>query len=226
MAPLLNALREELRRAGDPDRAVQQQAYMKSTLPYYGVRLPEVRQIVRNVLRGHPLSTEHELTSVVQELWDGSTHREEWYAALAILMTPAHRKFRSPRLLPLYEHLIVTGAWWDVVDDIASHAVREQLLMHHDQVGPHVRRWATDKDLWCRRTALVCQVGVKEGTDTKLLAYVIEPNLADPNFFIRKGIGWALRDYSKTDAAWVRRFVEAHRSDLSPLSLKEATQYI
>ena len=224
--PLADEIREVLRGAGDPGRAVQQQAYMKSALPYYGVQTPQVRQICRTALRAHPISDADALTSVVKDLWGNATHREEWYAALSILMAPAHRAFRSSAFLLLYERLIVSGAWWDVVDDIATHAVRELLVTDPSPVRPTVRRWAASDDPWLRRASLVCQVGAKDRTDVDLLAYVIERNLADRDFFMRKGIGWALRDYSKTDASWVRRFIEAHRHAMSPLSLKEASKYV
>ena len=224
--PLADEVRKALRRAGTPERAVQQQAYMRSTLPFYGVRLPEVRHISRSALRAHPLLDAKALEAVIEELWDNATHREEWYAALSILMAPAHRTFRSSEFLPLYERLIVSGAWWDVVDDIASHAVREQLLTDPARVTPTVRRWATSDGLWLRRAALVCQIGAKKRTDVKLLTYVIERNMADRDFFMRKGIGWALRDYSKSDASWVRHFIDSHRDAMSPLSLREAGKYI
>ena len=89
---------------------------------------------------------------------------------------------------------------------------------------PTVRAWATDEDRWRRRTAVICQIGAKEGTDTALLAAAIEANAADRDFFLRKGIGWALRQHARTDPQWVRDFVAGH--DLSPLSRREALKHL
>ena len=91
-------------------------------------------------------------------------------------------------------------------------------------VRPVVRRWARDTDRWRRRAAVICQIGAKDGTDTALLAEAIEANLADPDFFLRKGIGWALRQHARLDPDWVRTFAATH--DLSPLSRREALKHL
>jgi 3-methyladenine DNA glycosylase AlkD len=224
--PLVVRIRKDLRAAQDEERARKQQAYMKSSLPFFGVPVPEVRRISRRALLAHPTETSAEMVEVVATLWDEVTHREEWYCALAVLMAKRNASWRSPSLMSMYDHMIVTGAWWDVVDDLATHAVREQLLVHRRLIVPAIRKWSSDDHLWRRRAALVCQVGAKTGTDTTLLSVVLRANLSGTDFFIRKGIGWALRDYSRTDQAWVAAFVDEHRSQLSPLSLKEATKYL
>ena len=229
--PLMAQIRADLAAAADPDRAVQQQAYMKSAMPFRGVPMPEVRRITKAALRAHPLEGQAALIDAVTELWDAAAFREERYAALTVLQVPKHRRWRDLALLPLYEHLVLTGRWWDVVDDLATHAVGELLRAHPDRVAPVIRQWAADDDLWLRRAALVCQVGAKERTDAGLLAAVIEAALAPPeavshDFFVRKGVGWALRDYARTDPEWVRLFVDARADDLSPLSVREATKHL
>lgn len=85
-----------------------------------------------------------------------------------------------------------------------------------------IRAWALDEDLWLRRAAIICELGFREETDLDLLSYAIAGSLDDGDFFARKAIGWALRDYAGTDAEWVRRFVDRHRGRLSPLSVREA----
>jgi 3-methyladenine DNA glycosylase AlkD len=224
--PLVVRIRSDLRAARNDERALKQRAYMKSSLPFYGVPAPDVRRITRRALLAHPPATSSEMVDVVTTLWDGVTHREEWYCALAVLMARRHASWRSPNLMDMYDHMIVTGAWWDVVDDLATHAVRELLLLHRRLIAPSIRKWSRDDHLWRRRAALVCQVGAKTGTDTALLSAVLQANLSETDFFIRKGIGWALRDYSRTEPEWVAAFVDEHRSQLSPLSLKEATKYL
>ena len=221
----VDKIRRELADAGDAERAVQQQRYMKSRLPFYGVPMPAVRQIVRSALGAHPIADQRDLTTTVLALWDGAGHREDWYAALAVLQAPRHRAWRDLTLLPQYDHLVVTGHWWDVVDDVATHALGELLALEPERVGALMRQWAVDDDLWRRRAALVCQVGAKDDTDVALLEDVVLVNLDDADFFVRKGIGWALRAYAHTDPEWVRAFVDAHRVRMSPLSLREAPKH-
>jgi 3-methyladenine DNA glycosylase AlkD len=219
-------IRHELADSGDAERAVRQQRYMKSSLPFHGAPMPTVRRIVRAAVHVHPVTDQRDLTTTVLTLWDEASHREDWYAALAVLEAPQHRAWRDLTLLPLYDHLVVTGHWWDVVDDLATHALRELLAAEPDRVGALMREWAVDDDLWRRRAALVCQVGAKAGTDVELLEDVVLVALGDTDFFIRKGIGWALRAYAHTDPEWVRAFVASHRDQMSPLSLREATKHL
>ncbi len=160
------------------------------------------------------------------DLWDNAEYREERYAALTILQVPKHRPWRDLTLLPLYEHLVTTGRWWDLVDDLATHAIGELLRAHPAEVAPVMRTWASDDDLWRRRAALVCQVGAKSDTDADLLAAIITAAVDERDFFVRKGIGWALRDYARTDPDWVRAFVAEHADELSPLSIREATKHL
>ena len=103
--------------------------------------------------------------------------------------------------------------------------MRELLLDRPAEIAPVLREWAHDPDLWIRRTAILAQVGAKERTDRALLTDVVEPGIADPDFFARKAIGWALRDFARTDPEWVREFVAA-RPDLSPLSRREALKHL
>ena len=127
--------------------------------------------------------------------------------------------------MPLWESLIRAGAWWDVVDDIATHLVRDTVLAHPTVEGLRLRDWAGSDSLWVRRAAIICQVGARERLDQSLLTDVIEPNIDDPDFFSRKAIGWALRDHARTDPDWVRAFVTAHPA-LSGLSRREALKHL
>jgi 3-methyladenine DNA glycosylase AlkD len=176
----------------------------------------------RALVEDVPLPDRATWAATVRALWDGATHREEWYAALAVVRDRRYAAYRGPEVLPLYRHLIVSGAWWDVVDDIASHPVGPLLLGHPAQVRPEVLAWARADDRWLRRTAVICQLGAKQRTDLDLLTAAIEANLDDADFFLRKAIGWALRQYAWTDPSWVQAFVAAHEDRLSPLSRREA----
>lgn len=226
-ADVVAAVRDALLPHADPERAVGQQAYMKSALPYLGLTSPVLKKALRPVL-GDPayrIESRGEWEATVRALWDGATHREHWYAALALLGHRTYRRWRDPETLPLLGDLVVAGAWWDVVDDIATHELRDLLIAHPDDIAPVLREWSVSDNLWLRRASMISQVGAKQATDTELLRDTIEPNIESREFFIRKAIGWALRDYSRTDPDWVRTFVEQH-PDLSGLSRREALKHL
>ena len=221
---LAAAVREAVRSApGDPERAAAQQRYMRSALPFRGLPVPTVRALVRGVVRARPVPGYAEWSAAVRTLWDGAQVREERYAAIGVARSvPGHA--RAQASLPLHRHLVVTGAWWDLVDETAAHLVGAVLRAHPD-TADELRGWAREEDLWLRRAAILAQLRSKEYTDRQLLLDVIEPNLTDPELFVRKAIGWALRQYAHLDdaaAAWVRGVVEGYGQRLSPLSRREA----
>jgi 3-methyladenine DNA glycosylase AlkD len=126
----------------------------------------------------------------------------------------------------MLEEMIVTGAWWDYVDTLASRNLGSILRAEPRRMKPLMRRWARDANLWKRRSAILCQLGFKGTTDLVLLYDCIEPNLSGRDFFIRKAIGWALRQLAWTDPKEVRRYVKANRDRLSPLSVREALKNV
>ena len=214
-----------LRDAADPVKAPQQQAYMKSDMPYFGVSVPDCRRIAAAVFRAHPLPDAGAWEAALLDLWRRAGHREERYAAIGLLHFKRYAAWLEPARLPMVEEMVVTGAWWDYVDAIASRGMGTMLAAHPRPVKAALREWAKDDDIWKRRTAILAQLKAKGETDTALLADAIRPSIGDPEFFLRKGIGWALREYSKTDPAWVLTFVEAHPG-LSVLSRREALKHL
>jgi 3-methyladenine DNA glycosylase AlkD len=222
---LVRALRAGLADLADPQRAVAMRAYMKSEMPFYGVPSPPRRTMVNAVLAAHPLPDRPTWLTAVRTLWTGAQRREERYVAIDLLGRKPYARWRAPDMLPLYEDMIVTGAWWDHVDEIAIRHVGALRTEHPQAVAPAMRAWATDADRWKRRTSVICQVTAKANTDTDLLTHCVESTQDDPDFFLRKGIGWALRDYARTAPDWVRDFVATHPR-LSPLSRREATKHL
>ena len=227
----VGAVRAALAEVGDPGRAAQQRAYMKSALPYVGLGAPALRALLRPVLAGHRFADRAQWEAAVLELFEDATHREEWYAAVALLRDRRYRAWLDPDLLPLLEQLVRTGAWWDVVDEVAGHVVGQVLLDHRAAATPVVDAWAVDPDsLWVRRTAVLAQLRHRERTDTDLLARVLVANLDDTaygrEFFVRKALGWALRQHARTDPDWVRAFVRTHDDRLSGLSRREALKHL
>ena len=229
---VVDAVCRALEKAGDPGRAGAQQSYMKSALPFRGIASPQLRAALRPLLTdpAYRLGDREEWESTIRGLWDGARYREERYAALAIA---GHRLYRSWAVersaMPLYRHLVESGAWWDFVDDIAAHRVGPVLRSHPETEADRMRAWAVDGDLWVRRAAILSQLLSKDETDRRLLLDCITPNLADRDFFIRKAIGWSLRQYARSGpgaAGWVRRSVDDLGARLSPLSRREALKHL
>jgi 3-methyladenine DNA glycosylase AlkD len=223
---LLLKLRKALRLAADPAKAPAMQAYMKSAMPYHGVPTPRLRQVCKTAFAEVPFSTAALWRKQVLDLWRAARFREERYAALHLAGDKRARPFQDLSAVKMYEELIVTGAWWDYVDDIASHRIGAILRNHPETTRRKMLSWSRSDDLWKRRTSILCQLGFKDQTDTGLLYACIEPSLASREFFLQKAIGWALRQYAWTDPAEVRRYVRLNHTRLSALSRREALKNI
>jgi 3-methyladenine DNA glycosylase AlkD len=189
------------------------------------VAKPQREVLAKRLFAEHPLSDVDEMVATAMELWRGAEYREERYLAIDLTGHRQYSAWQDASLLPLYEEMIVTGAWWDYVDEVAARRVGPLLRGDPERVTPVMRDWSTAPDPWRRRTSIICQLGSKQETDTDLLASCIVANIDYSDFFLRKGIGWALRQHSKVDPGWVRAFVDAHPG-LSPLSRREATKYL
>ena len=198
---------------------------MKSEMPFFGVTVPQCRRIARSLFKTHPLPNAREWESVILALWRNAAHREERYAAIELLLFERYSAWIEPARVPMMEELVVTGAWWDYVDAIAGRGMWAMLAAHPRPVKALLRQWAKDENFWKRRTAILAQLRAKGATDRKLLTDVIRPSIGDREFFLRKGIGWALREFSKTDPDWVVGFVHAH-TGLSTLSRREALKHL
>ena len=220
---LVAAIRQALTEVADPVKAPEMRRYMKSAMPFLGVPKPVRARALKDVFAAHPFASREEWVAAVPEVWRGAEFREERYAALDL--AGRHPRWRGVDLLPVYDELVVTGAWWDFVDEIASRLVGPLLRAFPDEVTPVMRAWARDDDRWRRRVSVICQLGSKSATDLDLLTDAIEANAEDPDFFLRKGIGWALRQHSRVDPGWVRAFVASHPG-LSALSRREALKHL
>ncbi|MEO7803540.1 MAG: DNA alkylation repair protein [Actinomycetota bacterium] len=222
---LLKAVRVGLAELRDPIKASSAQAYMKSSMPYYGVAAPKQRSVYSKVFADHPLETFEEWEETVLELWRTAKFREERYAAIELTGHKLYRPYQTLEALPIYEEMITDGAWWDYVDAVAVQRIGKLLLpLYRNPITTTMKLWSVDPHLWKRRSSIICQVGqvgLKGDTDLKLLYHCIENNVDDRDFFIRKAIGWALRAYAWIDAKEITDYVAAHPA-LSPLSKREA----
>ncbi|WP_104088496.1 DNA alkylation repair protein [Arthrobacter sp. GMC3] len=219
----LAALRPALEAAAIPEKAAGMAAYMKSTMPYLGAPSPAVRKTVRALAKEHPFADAGQLGATVAHLWNGAEFREERYSA--IMLTDSRMGRGEMALLPFYVSVIETGQWWDYVDSVAPRLC-ELLQTHRDTMDPLLRMWSVHPNFWFRRAAIIAQLPAKQSTDTVLLHDVTVENLTDKEFFIRKAIGWALRQHAKTDPNWVLDFVSTYAEQLSPLSRREALKHL
>lgn len=219
------ALREGLAALADPAAAVAMRAYLRDVETFCGVPKPGRERLLRDTLAEHHVRDASALRTAATRLWSAASCREERYLALALVGHRRHAGWPDVSWLPLYRDWIVEGAWWDTTDEIANRHVGRLLRTCPDAVAPVLRAWATDPDRWLRRTAVIAQLGSKGDIDLGLLTDAVEANLHDPDFFLRKGIGWALRQHARIDPGWVRSFVDAH-PDLSPLSRREALKHL
>ncbi|MCA9513521.1 MAG: DNA alkylation repair protein [Myxococcales bacterium] len=240
---LLARAREALAARGDGARAAQQEAYMKSAMPYHGVAGGEVKAVAKEIGAAYAFATPEALLADVATIWDGAAFREERYVALMLAghararplqglprtaraAAPPEAGARAVAALDLYERLIVDGAWWDLVDELATHRVRALLAEHPALVAPRLRAWSQSGDVWLRRAAIIAQVGRKDATDKGLLEAAMAPALEEKVFWLRKAIGWALRDLARTDPAWVLAYVEREGGRMSGLSRREALKHV
>jgi len=223
---LLRKLRKALQQAGDPARAPAMQAYMKSVMPYHGVPTPLLRQVCNATFADVQFATTSHWQTQVLDLWRNARFREERYAALYLAGDKRAKSFQTPSAMKMYDELIVSGAWWDYVDDIASHRVGPILRDYPATMRRKMLSWSKSNNLWKRRTAIICQLGFKAETDLELLYACIEPSLGSREFFLQKAIGWALRQYAWTDGAEVKKYVRLNRARLSALSCREALKNI
>lgn len=220
---LVAFVRRELAARADPERAPAMQAYMKTTMPFLGVAAADQHAVSREAARRFPVDDQQAYEAAVLAVWR-MPHREE--KRVAVALARHHKRFVTPASLGLYERLVREGAWWDFVDEIAQHLVGNVVLGWPDAAWPLMDRWIEDPDMWIRRTAILCQNRFKERTDeARLFDYCLR-RAGEREFFVRKAIGWALRQYAYTAPDAVARFVEAHRDALSGLTVREARKHL
>jgi 3-methyladenine DNA glycosylase AlkD len=223
MEDLVAMAQRRLSEQADPARASAMAAYMKTTMPFYGVSAAVRRMIGRELSERFPPADRDAYERSVLSLWE-LPHREEKY--LAIDYAKAFPPMVTAAELPLYRRLVVEGAWWDFVDDIAVHLVGHIVRNEPDVAWPVVDEWIDDPEMWLRRTAILSQNRSRLATDARRLFDFCLRRAHEREFFIRKAIGWALRDYTRTNPDEVRRFLDEHGDELSPLSVREASKHL
>lgn len=199
---------------------------MHSAMPYHGVPAPVVAAICRRRFYKLEFPSAQSWRRTVLFLWRNARFREERYCAISLCRDRTAARFQTPVALLLCRELVVSGAWWDYVDEIATHCIGDLLRNYPLPIGRMMRSWSGSDDMWLRRSAIICQVGSGEATDAALLYACIEPSLGRKEFFLRKAIGWSLRQYARVKPALVVRYVRRNEERLSPLSRREALRNV
>ena len=210
---------KELKAVASPDDAVAMKAYMKNKFEFLGVKTPARRKHAKAFFKQQTNSVID--WNFINEAWN-NPYRELQYAALDYF--ESRKKLLTPSDLPHLKKLAQTKSWWDTIDFL-DHLVGS-IIAQFPEIKEIILAWSCDEDIWLRRLAIDHQLLRKEETDTELLEKILVNNLVQSEFFINKAIGWALRDYSKTNPDWVRDFIERHQTEMAALSIREGSKYL
>lgn len=205
----------------NPELAIPMAAYMKDHFPFLGLKSPLRQKLLKEYLSEHYMPTSDQMKSVVLDLYH-LPEREYQYLAIEVL-----NKMKSQLSvddLPFLRQLIESKSWWDSVDAIAPRIVGSIVLRNRKEGTRIMNEWSQADHMWTNRAAILHQLKYKHQTDKALLSSIILKHAESHEFFLQKSIGWALREFAKTDAAWVRSFIASHR--LSPLSTREGLKNI
>lgn len=219
----VDALITQMRNLSNTAQGTKMTAYLKGHFPCLGVMAPVRKELLKDFLQEHGKPGTTEWEDVVKTLWE-QPEREFQYLSQDLLIK-YKSKYREEHL-DWFESLICDRSWWDTVDHLASHCVGAYFLHYPEQRYAAIDRWLSGDDRWLKRTAIIFQLKYGNKTDAALLGQVITDLMHEQDFFIRKAIGWALRQYSRFDADFVRTFVDTHEQALSGLSKKEALRLL
>lgn len=212
-------LLENLKAVAKPDDAVAMKAYMKNKFEFLGVKTPVRRKLTKTFFKQQ---TDLVIDwNFINEAWN-YPYRKLQYTALDYL--EIRKKLLTPSDLPRLKKLAQTKSWWDTIDFLDR--LVGSIIARFPETKEIILSWSCDKDFWLRRLAIDHQLLRKEKTDTELLEKILVNNLGQTEFFINKAIGWALRDYSKTNLDWVRDFIQRHRAEMAALSIREGSKYL
>lgn len=203
-----------------PENAEAMSAYLRGQFPFYGLKTVERRKLYKPFIAADRKAKTIDW-GFLTRVWD-SPYREMQYFVCDYLS--AFQKDLRFEDVPKIEAFARSKQWWDTIDCF------DQLIGRIAFVDTRINQlmldWSTDDNFWIRRLAIDHQLGRKDKTDTELLARIILNNLGSKEFFINKAIGWSLRDYSKINPDWVRQFIQEHRKELEPLSIREGSKYL
>ena len=215
-----NKLYEEMIRHKNEEQAQKMSKYMLNKFEYIGIKTPERREIFKIFFKEY--KNEEKIDwEFVNKCWE-KKYRECQYIAADYLKNMKDKLTIDD--IPKLKQLILKKSWWDTIDNLDM--TIGTLALKDSNVNKILLEWSIDENIWLRRIAIDHQLLRKEKTNTELLEKILKNNLGQAEFFINKAIGWALRDYSKTNPEWVKNFIEKNRENMAKLSIKEASKYL
>lgn len=218
----MTEIRDALTAAADPSKAPDMKRYLKGRFEFLGVTSPARRAAVADVITGARTWAADDLIDFAERCW-ARPEREFQYVGADVLKS-GHRSLRPGDLAAL-KHLVSTKSWWDTVDVLASWPVGS-IVSRHSGTGATMDEWIDDADFWVARAAILHQLRSKDQTDVDRLFRFALRRASDTEFFVRKAIGWSLRQYAHHDPDAVAQFVATHAGELSNLTHREATKHI
>lgn len=215
-----NKLYEEMIQHKNEEQARQMSKYMLNKFEYIGIKTPERRKIFKNFFKEY--KNEEKIDwEFVNKCWENK-YREFQYVAADYLKNKKDKLTIDD--IPKLKRLILKKSWWDTIDNLDM--TIGALALKDSNMNKILLEWSIDENIWLRRIAIDHQLLRKEKTNTELLEKILKNNLGQTEFFINKAIGWALRDYSKTNPEWVKNFIEKNKEKMAKLSIKEASKYL
>ena len=215
-----NKLYEEMIQHKNEEQAQKMSKYMLNKFEYIGIKTPERRKIFKNFFKEY--KNEEKLDwEFVNKCWENK-YREFQYVGADYLKNVKDKLTIDD--IPKLKQLVLEKSWWDTIDNLDM--TIGALALKDSNVNKILLEWSLDENIWLRRIAIDHQLLRKEKTNTELLEKILKNNLGQAEFFINKAIGWALRDYSKTNPEWVKNFIEENKEKMAKLSIKEASKYL
>jgi 3-methyladenine DNA glycosylase AlkD len=214
---IINAFKNK----ANAEKALGMEKYMKNLFPFLGISSPERKLICKELLAKKNLPEKSEAINFSKILWN-KKEREFQYVAMDLL--DKYKKQLEVDDIVWIEKLIVTKSWWDTVDILATHSAGEYFKKHKNKIDLITNQWNNSDNIWLQRSSLLFQLKYKQNTNVFLLENYILNLKESKEFFIRKSVGWILREYSKTNPAWVIQFLQ--KNELSNLSVREASKYL
>jgi 3-methyladenine DNA glycosylase AlkD len=221
---LAELLTDELRAVGNPDRAVQEKAYLKSDLEFFGESVWEIHRVAKSCVTGAPAMAHDDLVALVSALWAGPVFERRM---ASVVLLELHPRLLTPADLPLIERLLRESLTWALVDAIATDVVGGIFKRAPAEVTPVLDRWSTDLDFWIRRASLLGELqGLRAGAELAPFLRRADAVLDEKEFFIRKAIGWVLREVGKRRPDEVIAWLAPRTHRASGVTMREAVRYL
>lgn len=221
MNTYIAAIEKALKKNADATNAEGQKSYMRNQFEFYGLKAVKRREIQKPYLTNENLPEKSQLELIIKTLWT-KPQRDFQYVGQELLFKYA-KQFEK-KDIELLEYMVTHKSWWDTVDYIAAKLMGAYFRKYPEEIENKVAQWLESNNIWLQRSALLFQLKYKEELDTVLLSNIITHLLGSKEFFINKAIGWILREYSKTNPAWVLEF--ANKTNLNNLSKREGIKLI